>query len=233
MNKLYLAKHVVEIPENWQELNREQILKITQVLHSKLSVREAQLRVLKILLKLTWNQRFLFRFRTDFDQKNQMLMLTDWVFEEVELLKNPFPTLKKFRGPDDECRNLRFWEFCNADMMYMKFMQTKQIEYLDKLIAILWRREDKEIDLNSPDYEGDIRERYSDYNLEHRIEKLSRIKQVKKQTILLFWHSCRKLIIENHPDVFDSKNNSGKKNEFGWAGVLHAIAENPLKMREV
>lgn len=81
---------------------------------------------------------------------------------------------------------------------------TKHQAPLDKLIATLYRPAKKNLDIHSPDYDGDHREKYNSELTDKRAEQFKNLDPKIKTAILLFFIGCKKQIAAQYPSLFET-----------------------------
>lgn len=165
-----------------------------------------------------------------------LLKTSDFIFKENTLTHNLFPhiPLSIFRrgvrgeallkrnslyGPSDELKNISLAEFSYADSFYLKYFKSKNTEDLDLMIACLYRPKQKEVDINSEYFTGDIREKFNKNTIEQRAAQIKKLHIKYKQAILLFYIGCRTYIVDSHPSVFP-KDSKQKASRFGYASLI-------------
>lgn len=145
---------------------------------------------------------------------------------DSQLTKNliPYFTVEgsTYYGPSDKLFNVIFSEFIHAETNLQRFVATKEIKYLDQLIAILYRLQDSAYDADSPDFKGDRRAPFNDHHIEARAEKIHKLNHNVKLCIFLYYTGCQWWIQNQFPDVF-SKKSKGKDDGLGFLGLVDAL----------
>jgi hypothetical protein len=207
-----------------------QLKEIAGILHAEIPLPEARVRLLLSLLNVRRSLRlqWLFLFSISDESRYDMELLTDWILEGVNgLTRQLLPILriglKKLYGPADELANLSFVEFIKAESAYIAYAKTRDPEALDLLVAILYRAKRKDYDPTSPDFDGDIREKYNDHLLAGRVKLVSRLPLATRQAIFLFYDGCRSLILKQYSNVFRKPKDGDAKGR-GWGHVLRSLA---------
>lgn len=114
-------------------------------------------------------------------------------------------------------------------------------EYLDKLIATLYRPMKREINWN--DFDGDLRQLYNDTTIEQRVPWVAGLPLKKKMAIVLFYEGCRKQIVENPAfvEVFKRENkhamqsraNDSARSGGTWIDALSSLAGQPIHLEQM
>ncbi|SDK34773.1 hypothetical protein SAMN05421823_102519 [Catalinimonas alkaloidigena] len=241
MNQVYFNKRSYAIAGSFQELTRRQLVAIAGIIHSQRPMLDAALRVLFILLQVHRRPRlaWLLYFRLRTHHVQDLLLLTDFLFQKNDLTKNRIPTirrgLKRLYGPNDELKGLRFIEWMHAEAAFLAYSKTQEEQHLNRLVAILYRPRKKGARPQAPDWDGDLRERYNDYTLEARTRNVSRLPLATRQAILMFYVGCRALIIARFPNVFKEPGESTQvtSGQNGWPEVMRRLAGDVTKFEEV
>ncbi len=130
--------------------------------------------------------------------------------------------LIKYYGPTEKLFNLVFDEYLEADNHFMEFSTSGNIQSLNKLVATLYRPQQKNYKPNSIASRGDCRQIFNSHTVKHRAKKLSKLSIETKYAVLLYYQGSRKFLAKNFPHVFSStsKNITGG---FGPLGLIDAL----------
>lgn len=229
MNKFFLDKREIKVPGCWNELSARQLLAVIKILQAGIPEKEAKLLLLPVLIEIPAKVRYKWQ-KLNIEQIDEMLLFTDFIFGENELTENKLPKIGKLYGPANIFESICFLEFIQADTALMNFQNSKKQAYLDRLCAILYRPKIKNLDRKNPDWRGDIREKYSDYNLPERTKTTAKWKPEHKIAALLWYTACRLKLSEKYSDLFGK---GGKADNFGWPGILRRLAGDLTKMEAV
>ena len=141
----------------------------------------------------------LLRVSFDFIQDKET-HLTKQLFPKIQLQKAwYFWTLKTLYGPTDELRNIVFKEFIPLDFMYLMYVKTQEVNYLNKLCAILYRLKNQEF--------------MDDESIEQRAELMNHLAISKRLAIFEFVHGCRQSFINKYEYLFPKPSEGTKKKE--------------------
>jgi len=136
-----------------------------------------------------------------------------------------FRWVRRLYGPSDRLYNLTFGEYIAADNFFRRYVATGKVEFLDKLIATLWRNEDRNYQPNEFTYRGDRREPFNEYTVNTRMNKVRGLPMNMKVAILLWWNGCINHLAEQFPHVF---NGGGTKSKFGSLALVDALTSGDV-----
>lgn len=175
-------KATVRVPSSWNELSLSQIEAIAEILSKTILPSEVKLRVLMALIgvRRTWfptrAQRYFKRYMNQIeaarkardyaaikqinDELADLLQLTEFVFKENTLTRNPLPSLsvvtkaltgpvwapfvlplrrKKLVGIQGDFSSLTVGEFDQSNKHYIEYCKDKRISHLATIAAIIYR----------------------------------------------------------------------------------------------
>lgn len=142
----------------------------------------------------------------------------------------PAPTWREewfgFRlyGPLGSFINLSFAEFIFADSYFLRYLQTNDEAWLDKLVAVLYRPQRRPYRPQSVGFAGDRREDFNEHLVPARVAYVSRVPHHVKLAVLLWYRGCRRELERRYPRVFESDTEQ-KAGLSGWQAVLHGLAD--------
>jgi hypothetical protein len=150
----------------------------------------------------------LLRISSEFIQDKETY-LTKQLFPKIQLQKSwHFWTRKTLYGPQDELQNILFKEFIPLDFMYLMYIKTREVSYLNKLCAILYR----------PCNQAFI----DDESINQRAELMNHLAITKRLAIFEFVHGCRQSFINKYEYLFPKKNSDGtEKEEFTLDSIIN------------
>lgn len=194
----------VEIASNWEELNPNQAASILQTISYKNA--DATWIKVSVLSLLFTSKNFHILTSLEEDQVYALIPLTDFVFNTKPELKNYFPEInlkkKKHIAPKVDLSNIGFGEWCFAYEYYNWYFKTRNEDFLNKLIATLYRPIDVNSSEDSPEYSGDLREIFNENLIEKRAKSVCSI-QTERKTAILTWFSLALLnVMDRFPHVF-------------------------------
>lgn len=231
------------LPETWNECSRRQLELICLSFSRALSAAEIEQQILFALwVRGFWDIRGqlslwkLFRKLERLERSNlpdavdlygQIKGLLEKIrapfMTEIALTRNPYPKLDADRytliGPADELSNLRGGEWSLAEHFLSLWNEEKKEEYLDGLLATLWRPARPDFD---PLLHDDARFPFKPWQIDYIKPLVSRMPLRRKLVALTFYRACREKIIEPFRDSIFTKENSrqAQGESMGWLGVF-------------
>jgi hypothetical protein len=215
------------VPATWNEFTRPLLLELVPVLYAGAdSPMQLRLRVLRILLQVSWP---LFLAFTDV-QLAQIIWLADFALDEVLLTRQLLPTLqvegrRRWWAPRENFRNLRMLEFIFADAYFIAFSRDPgNADYLDQLVATLYRPERMPYLPHSPSYGGDRREDFNSVHVARRAAGLKNQLPAEKLAVYTWYRGCREQLQRDYPLVFTPANEEiAQESHGGWAQVAREM----------
>ena len=156
------------------------------------------------------------------DDVSALARSLEWVFDVVEnentdsdeptlvyrfapkLWANPFPVLHGLHGPADGLTNCIYSEYADAEVHFFKYVETREEQQLDLLIATLWRPAQNGLKVDSMEYKGDLRSEYNTFYTPQIAKGVAKWTDMHKQAILLFYLSMRWYLAQNFDLVFET-----------------------------
>lgn len=197
----------VDIPGDWNELDPSTFSHIIQVLH----FRKADPYTISVsLLALIFGSRnFHILDGLPDEDLHTLIPTTNFLLEEKPPLKNFFPEInlkkKKHIAPAEDLSNLGFGEWCFVFEFYNYYHLTNDVQWLNKLIAALYRPLDPEQNEDSVNYSGDKREKFNENLIEKRAKSVEALEERIKLAILSWFSVALTMVAENRPHVFPKK----------------------------
>jgi hypothetical protein len=214
--RLYGKRHPVA--GKWNELNREQLLRIMAVLFSPATEPQLQAKLLPILLELRkWkNRRMLWQcYRMPLLDAADCTQLVEFLISHpVALTKQLLPSIRPtwyarpWYGPGDMLAGLTFAEWIDAETTLYQYRMSKKPQHLHRLVAILYRPGRREPHPST----GDRRLAYTTHQLDARTAEAAKLAPAVHQAILVYYDSCRQVLIQQHPDVFNDPDDDDADN---------------------
>lgn len=223
----------ITLPKSWNEITNRQLERLALLFSTTKPSAKFDIAVLYILLDIKWWQYI----------EKAKIRIVLWNVPMSELRKNydfiyakndrtiflPFLKPKTrnlitntFFPPQDRLANLTCDEFAVADDLHIKWRETKNVEYLHYLTAVLYTRTKKR-----PDF---------DKNELHETAKLfSKVPIKKLLAIEIAYFGCKNNIVKRFPKAFPKANPeaSGSKNKkYGFGKVILSMAKGDLSKLE-
>lgn len=212
------------VPATWNELDRPLLRRLAPLLYRRYPDAPTQrMHLLAALLGLPL--AFVFATMTPV-QFLEICWLTDFLVESVALTRLPEPAVwvhfRRYHGPADALNNLRFLEFVFADSYFVAYAQTQHVQWLDKLLAVLYR----------PGRwwgtaaAGDRRQPFNEHLVGRRAERLARLPDDQKLVLLTWYRGCRQALEQRYPRVFAAPREAPAADTApdGWAFVLREMS---------
>ncbi|MBE0663738.1 MAG: hypothetical protein IH597_14885 [Bacteroidales bacterium] len=219
------GQHICELPENWNELSAEQLLKVCALVPTSFKPENLLIQLLMLFTGLKFPSRrhpvmvdeIPHYYLKQHEVKIALISVEDIGFAasplqfiftehkgeviiESKLFQNKLPVIKagskELHGPDHALFNISFAEFIKLESLYDKYSKKQDDESFDEIVAVLYRERDLENDPTSPKFTGDIRVPFNDHLLDARKMIVKQIKPEYKLAVRLFYEGCRWFIFK-------------------------------------
>ena len=161
---------IIEFPENWEEMSQKQFLKIMELVIEfeigKIDYNDLKLQATMVLVGIVITKAP--RSKADQDEIAASLAvlveLINYIIVieknkkgksiaklQFESLKQFLPIIKTYEGPQVGLSNITWEQHTKASANYRQYIQTKEVQYLDKLIGSLYLEAGKEFDAERAD----------------------------------------------------------------------------------
>lgn len=183
-------------PSAWNELSQEDLLIIASAASENISTLQAEIFIALQLFKIKRKQ---FRLLTS-EHRAAIVELVRWIETERVIDKNIIPHFrhrwKKYHGPNVEYDNITGNEFMFAENAFIKYHQSRDPQYLDELVAILYRPHRKGEIIN------DIRADCTIYSIIERGKTFKSLSLELKTAIFLNYQGWRNWLIDEYSVIF-------------------------------
>jgi hypothetical protein len=138
---------------------------------------------------------------------------------------------KKFVLPDAKFKNVNLIEFSYATEAYNDMVENKNHKALNKIVACLCRPEVANLDILSPQYSGDSRERFNPELLDFYTDQIQHLPIEFKSYFIHYFNSCADNLVAQFKPLFTQQNetaddrNKANTPNFGWLGVIMSLAD--------
>lgn len=153
-----------------------------------------------------------------------------WVFEEPlmenSLIKHVALGVRTYYGPSNQLLNLRMGEFRSAEAALNGYLQSKNVEYLNLFVAILYRLRSQQPD------DGDIREPYNELTCDDRAVRFALMHRHVKHALMLQYMAMRQYVINSNRGAFDKKEGKRSGND-DWGAVINAMAKDLTNISDI
>jgi hypothetical protein len=210
------------LPEHYNELSGDQLIKVVELLKS--AEPDALLLSLKVLQVLMNKSTAAFYFLS-LDLRERALEYVQWVFQKNTLTEQLLPVINGFYGPKSNFDNLTLSEYHCSELFYAEYLQSSDDQVLEKLVAVLYRMPKKNYDLQR-DPDGDIRNEFNEHEIDFWAQQISQWRADIKQAVLFWYDGCRQQLISLYGAVFaPAVADSSADDSRGMFGVIRGIAD--------
>ncbi|GAB3767837.1 hypothetical protein GCM10028818_01310 [Spirosoma horti] len=221
--------------ENWSELTKEQYIQLIMCPRLKadgsyetLENEAAACRVWLGMSPKVWAELVLSNW-----QWGQLRQQFSWLFTTVPQGKPPIDTFfhkgANYHLPAMDFADTTAIELSYANMAYVAFANPEQPEpeALDRLIAILCRprRDDLRKFQKSRDWNGDVREPFSEPRMIEHAKALNSLDMSMKLVILDYFERSNNGFLENYGELFGGKREPRYGDGRGWVMLLKNVAK--------
>jgi hypothetical protein len=214
-------------PFTWNEMTRRQLISFCRVITHEANRKIQSLRIAQLMTGIKW--KLFLKIPVAERKENIEKHFEFFISEKPNLTENKIPKLRfgfhTYHGPQDVLKKIRAQEFFYVETFFIKYNRTKDENYLNALIAILYRPLKSKADRSEINYDGDAREKFNPHWVDGRIKKISRLKMEVKIAIYLYYLSCRSEFETRHPQMF-TKEKSDEVSKLGWKALINEIAGN-------
>ncbi len=232
--KISYKKKIKYIPQSWDKLSTQQFLKVFEIFNSKIILEEQRIYHIKNLIGMKWKH---FKLLTE-DQLLDLIPITDFLYDdkEIHLKSNPLQKftinhIRNYYGVDAELENMTISDYALLDMCIHEYIESKEIRYLYRLAAILYRPKtirrklknaiaEKPIDTRCIINENRLNKR-TQYFIDHLPQHLI-------DAIKFVYLSIQNSLKRDFPYVYKKANDNLSEaeiqNDYGWAAVIIDMA---------
>jgi hypothetical protein len=254
MHTIHLSSQAYQLPSRWDELSRQQLVKIAALSGANLSaVNTSKIFFLILTLSLPWWQRlrlqFFFFLQSSIEEKGDFLLLTQSFVDFPQFSAQKVlnigvgfvPKRKTLHAPLSKLANATLWEYILSEKYFLEYMKDRKEESLNKLIAVLYRPARKTY---NPDEDEDIRVPLIDSTVQGRATQIARLPLPLRHAILMWYDGCRALIIQSFPLIFPKPKTdqntpggtmqfAGPKNNGGWIDLISQLSTTMSDFKKI
>jgi hypothetical protein len=225
MNQVQIDNIQRSLPSTWNELTREQLLFISRLFASKFTL--VDFRVKALFEFLSVKRKTLKRIAPD--DAYTLCESLHFLTKEVTLTRNLLPViksgLKKYYGPADAMVYCTFGEFTLACSALNEYQKTGEEEYLDQLVAILYRPQKLFWSIRKHFTDNqDPRSKFMNRTLKKRAGNLGRVDHCVKYSVYLFFDGVLNSLPALYPYVYRQKDVADSQDN-GWASLIISLAD--------
>ena len=212
-------------PSSWNELTRRQLIRLASVLfEGEADKDKLKIKITKVLFNLKWYHIFLMSSA----QLAYLNTFFSFILDKNELTDNKFPSIRigfrRFYGPIGDFSTLKGREWTDAADAFREYTQTNDSQYLDLLVAILWRPRNQKANPKREDWKGDYRIPYNPFTAEERAKEMAKLDYRIKLAILIWFRGCWEEWEQMFPRLFSG---TGEQVEnFGWKETMQKLTGN-------
>ncbi|MEH0154029.1 hypothetical protein V6R21_07755 [Limibacter armeniacum] len=155
-------------------------------------------------------------FRLTTEQQAILIQSSNFLLNSPRLYQNPHPELSGLKGPADNFGNMSFMEFMHADTYFNAFRRNKRPEALTSFLAAMYR---SDRDFNAEDWQSS--------KVMERSRKLRKVPNMHKQSLVVWFSSCKRQLSSRNPNVFSGGNqeeSNKKPTSPNWHNILFEVA---------
>ena len=162
--------------------------------------------------------------------------LTDFVLESAGLTAQLLPAVRvpgwrywlrgRFWGPRESLRNVSFAEFIFADAYFVAYAKGQKADFLDLLVAVLYRPQRWPYRPRAAGYGGDRRQAFNEHLVRRRAAVLAQLPRGQKLAVLTWYRGCRQQLETDFPLVFQAapEADASAPASAGWGQVLRELS---------
>jgi len=217
----------LNFPNSWNELTPAQLLYIADYWQAWQWLVKENLPLLKVRAQLLLALSGLTKRKDvkalcdqlsfiDESTEENILDVTNFVFEKNTLTKNLFPKLRgkfftSWVGPRDRLADLSIYEFSFAFDCYLKYSKTNDEKQLNNLVAILYREGTSRDEFLKS---GNTKVPFILNLVEQRAKQITKLDDKYKQAVYLFFSGCLDALATQYPLIFKSSGSNNTNATF-------------------
>jgi len=242
MHTLFHKKKFHDIPGDWNELTRRQLLEVVAILHRPWLIARQRLALFRVLTGWSWWKmaaisgllRYsklppMWRIPASFGRAvDNTLRLaeaaelcTDFIYQTNTLTTNLLPSYRRLYGPSGSCANLRVSEWVFAEHYFTEWRTHNKPADLDRLIATIYRPAAKKLgtDDSRRPFDGEA-------GIANRSVRVARWPLSVRTAIGLWYSACRMEKVERHPLLFGGESAADTERPmYGMWSVMRRVAK--------
>jgi hypothetical protein len=196
MHQIYFNQVKKEAPSNWSEITEEQLIIWVKLCAKEITTAQALMFVSPLFYCLPKKMYFLLNVAQQIQLADGFKYLLDnqlftWVIPNIRVHH-----LKKYRGPEERLSTSTIEEFKTAEFLYHAYLQSRNENLLDQLIACLYRPVSKR------NNGKDERKVFSEVDVIRNAGKMHKLNKHLRAAILFNYEGCRSFIVSRYPTVF-------------------------------
>ncbi len=233
MNLVQIDNIQRSLPSTWNELTLEQLLFVSDLFSSRLSLIEFKVKALFEFLSM--KRKTLKRIAPE--DAYALCESLDFLNKEVSLTRNLIPVIKsgfkKYYGPADAMVYCTFGEFTLACSALDDYQKTGEEKYLDQLVAILYRPQKFFWSIRKYFIDNqDPRAKFMNRTLKKRAGKMKMVDHCVKYSVYLFFNGVLNSLPALYPYVYRQKDETDSQ-DTGWASLIISLADGKTDDRSL
>jgi hypothetical protein len=268
MHKLEIPqKNIVrEFPSEISEMSQSEFILfidlVLRYLSGTISIDEVKIQLIKKLLNIRYDFRYMLYSEEEREHAQAEIFrlseLCESFFEEItrdgkqvktfklSFTKNFIPRIcNRYYGPQDALQDLNFAEYRMAHSYYTAYIESKNEDDLNHLIAVLYRPRKRFFRLKRllPSYDGQHRvpltAKSNPLFLEQRAADIADLPMAIRYGIFLFFSGCEEFLAKGSVTVdgkeidfsilYEKSGDSGSDSpDIGLVGILYSLAETKV-----
>lgn len=217
MNKIKIQNKKHTAPSIWNEIDQDQLKTWVRICATQMS-QEQGLRLATMMFYKIKQKKF---FLLNSVQHAQLIdtirfvcgknKLTHWIIDKIR------PQWKIWLGPSNRLATSTIKEFRFSEIYYNAYRKNGDEQFLNLLIATLYRPRDK-------DGEIDSRRKVTDPDIQMRAPKTRSLSIATRKAILFNYEGCRDYIFQKYPLIFQAKESSSRNDFPDLEGIIRIVA---------
>jgi hypothetical protein len=201
----------ITLPESWDQLTEPQLEYVSRLLYNEMPATELLIRCLlhftgiRLLhqdpFEIDGEMCYLFKkkgtgiFHLDVDMVTTITNRISWITSDITLFKNP-EKIKHYTGCNYKLYGVTLEEWLIVDQMYIGYAKTKNLQFIDKMLAILYKLPSESWNESAV--------------LDKRARRFRWMPAYRKYLIFLWYTSCKLWLKIKYPFLFAASDGSGK-----------------------
>lgn len=199
----------ITLPEKWDQLTAPQLQYVSRLFLNEIPEFEMLTRCflnftdIKLLhqdpVDIDGERCYLFKkkgtgkFNLSVDMVATIESRLNWLLGEITLFKNP-PKIGRYIGCHYKLYGLTLEEWLIADQMYIGYAKTKNMQFLNNMLAVLYRLPGETWNEKA--------------SIETMANRFTKVKPEIKYMVMLWYTSCKGWLISKYTYLFDSSANT-------------------------
>ncbi|MBN8820766.1 MULTISPECIES: hypothetical protein [unclassified Spirosoma] len=246
MQTIHLDGKAYQLPERWSEVDQERLPQLLQLVYFTPPTGEVYHEIIRLALNISgkpWRKLMQTHFGPNVGRRTRqanaivlhtLKTLLRWL-ETEPIQEQPFKRLELDMGvdlllPEAGFLTMSFGELTDAYIHFLVWIRqlVQGDEHLNLLVATLCRPIRTDDYQNDPDWNGDYRERYSEFTTKQRAKLVSLLEPGYKMAVVLYFAGNLQQVLERYRLV---EGEDGEPEEYpgqSWIKNQHLLAEKGI-----